>query len=580
MTYSPAPPQEFSFAPEMSKQDNRTLAEEISKRQTRLENIRKDFDDMYDDVDDYVIGRRSNYDLGSKRGDKAGGKVGAKIYDQTAAMALQDFVDGYQGNSAAPTIDWWSPIFRGSTPGGKLLKGMHETRIWLDDVKEAINAEINNSNFYSQLSEGTWDRATYGYSAIYGPEWSARRNRLIYYLRHPREVFFALNAEGDPDLWHRKFMISGRQIMDLWPDAPFEDTFRLALKTDPYKEYVCIHAIFPRDERDITKITAENKPYASVYMLDGQKTVLEESGMDPGEVPTLARWRATNEAYPRSAAIDAIFTVMMIQQMARSSLRATQLLVEPPQIATGTMKGKLKIQPGGVTFLDNPQDKIEPLKFPSELQAGFMEIKDNREAIAKMFKAEIFSMMSQMKSKITAAQVQAMQGEQATLLQPIVTRDQNENLIPLLKKTFTTLLKAGRLPPPPPSMLDPQVRYTPVDFTFSGPVAMLAKKHVSMMGVNAAVPEILQLIKEQPQLVSMLDKLDPDALYDYIMDSSGAPTIINRDEKLVAQIRQERAKQLQQQQKLEAIDKAAGALQKGAKAPEEGSPSEALMGDQ
>jgi hypothetical protein len=198
------------------------------------------------------------------------------------------------------------------------------------------------------------------------------------------------------------------------------------------------------------------------------------------------------------------------------------------------------------------------LKFPSELQAGFMEIKDNREAIAKMFKAEIFSMMSQMKSKITAAQVQAMQGEQATLLQPIVTRDQNENLIPLLKKTFTTLLKAGRLPPPPPSMLDPQVRYTPVDFTFSGPVAMLAKKHVSMMGVNAAVPEILQLI----------------------MDSSGAPTIINRDEKLVAQIRQERAKQLQQQQKLEAMDKAAGALQKGAKAPEEGSPSEALMGDQ
>jgi len=52
MTYSPAPPQEFSFAPEMSKQDNRTLAEEISKRQTRLENIRKDFDDLYDDVDD------------------------------------------------------------------------------------------------------------------------------------------------------------------------------------------------------------------------------------------------------------------------------------------------------------------------------------------------------------------------------------------------------------------------------------------------------------------------------------------------------------------------------------------------
>jgi len=132
----------------------------------------------------------------------------------------------------------------------------------------------------------------YGYSAIYGPEWSAVEIGSFITFGTPGSIF-ALNAEGDPDLWHRKFMISGRQIMDLWPDAPFEDTFRLALKTDPYKEYVCIHAIFPRDERDITKITAENKPYASVYMLDGQKTVLEESGW------TLARFRLSRDGERR-----------------------------------------------------------------------------------------------------------------------------------------------------------------------------------------------------------------------------------------------------------------------------------------
>jgi hypothetical protein len=551
-------------------QQDRKLCEEVSKRQNRLENIRKDFDLLYDDIDDYVTGRRSDYDLGTTKGRDATSKQGKKIFDLTAAMALQDFVDGYQGNSAAPTIKWWSPIFR-----SKDLMKTKTARDWLDETCDAINTEINNSNFYSQLSEATWDRATYGYSTIYGPEWSARDNRLIYYLRHPREVFFAQNAEGRPDLWHRKFQITGRELLDLWPDAPYKTTFKKTLMNDPYKTYTCIHAIFPRDERDITKITAENKEYASIYMLDMEKLLLEESGMDRDEVPTCARWRLTAQAYPRSIAIDTIYATMTVNQMSRSVLKAAQLMVEPPYLIPGTMKGKLKITPGGQSVLDNPNDNVKPLEFPSSLQAGIAEISDTREALKKMFKAEIFSLMSQMHTKITAQQVMAMQGEQATLLQPIVTRDQNENLIPLIRKTFKVLAKAGRLPVPPASLMPYQA--TPVDISFSGPVAMLAKRYIGMQGFNATIPEVLELGTKYPQLAPMLDHLDPDEVYRYIMDNGGGPSVVSRDDKVIMQIRQMRVKQIQQQQKLEAANKLADTYQKGKEAPEEGSPSQELM---
>jgi hypothetical protein len=553
--------------------DQRKLATDISKRQARLEAKRAPFDLIYDDIDDCVIGRRANFDLGTSQGAAAGTKNGSKIFDQTAAMALQDFVDGYQGNTAAPTIDWWAPILR-----SKQIMAMAEARKWLDDTREAITSEINNSNLYSQLSEATWDRSLYGYSSIYGPEWSARRNRLIFYLRHPREVFFSLNAEGDPDLWHRKFLISGRQIMDLWPDAPLKETFRNRMEKDPYKEYTCIHAIFPREERDITKIDRVNKPYASVYTLDSEKIILEESGMDPDEVPTVARWRITSEAYPRSAAIDAIFAVMMVNQMSRSVLRASQLLVEPPQIVTGTMKGKLKIIPNGVTVMDSPNDKVEPLQFPSSLQAGLSSVADTRAALAEMFKAKIFSMMSQLSGNVTATQIQAMQGEQAILLQPIITRDQNENLIPIIRKTFKVLARAGRLPPPPPSLQE--FAQTPVDISFSGPVAMLAKRHLQMQGFDATIPKVLALVKEAPQFESMLDRLDPDAVYDYIMQTGGAPAKVSRDEKDVAKIRQQRAKAQQDQMKQEALNKTADTLHKGSTKPEEGSPAAMVLAAQ
>ena len=552
-------------------QEQRKLAEKISERQKRLEEKRKPFDDLYDDVDDYVIGRRANYDLGTKQGAAAGQKAGAKIFDQTAAMALQDFVDGYQGNTAASTIDWWAPQFR-----AKQVMKMAEARKWLDEIREAITAEINNSNFYSVLSEATWDRATYGYSTIFGPEWSAKRNRLIYYLRNPREVFFSLNAEGDPDLWHRKFMITGRQIMDLWPDAPLKETFRNRMEKNPYKEYTCIQAIFPREERDIEHgLLSINKHYASIYMLDGEKVILEESGMDPDQVPTTARWRISSEAYPRSAAIDAIFQVMIVNSMSRSVLKAAQLLVEPPMIQSGTFKGKVKIVPNGISTKESPNDTLEPIQFPASLQAGISTVSDTRAALAQMFKAKIFTLMSQMDSRITATQAQAMQGEQATLLQPIVTRDQNENLEPNIRKTFRVLQKAGRLPPPPPSLME--FMLTPVDITFSGPVAMMAKRHLKSESIDATVPKVIAIVKEIPQAATMLDRIDWDKLYDHIMNDGGAPSDITMDEKAVAKIRDMRAKQLQAQQKQEALNKTADTLHKGSTAPEDGSPTKMLM---
>jgi hypothetical protein len=544
-------------------------ASEICKRQARLEAKRAPFDLLYDDIDDYVIGRRADYDIGNKQGGAPGAKNGSKIYDLTAAMALQDFVDGYQGNSAAPTINWWKPIFR-----SKELMKMTDAKVWLDDVYEAITAEINNSNFFSQISEATWDRTTYGYSTIYGPVWSAKKGRLVYYLRHPREVFFSLNAEGDPDLWHRKFMISGRQIMDIWPNAPLKDNFKNKIEKNPYTEYVCIHAVFPRKERDITKIDNMNKEYASIYVLEGEKCILEESGMDADEVPTTARWRLTTEAYPRSAAIDTIYATMMVNAMTKTVLRSAQLMVEPPYVSTSNKK--LKIVPSGVTVIENPSDRFDPIQFPSALQVGVAEIADVRRSLGEMFKAKIFSLMSQLTSgNMTATQTMAMQGEQATLLQPIVTRDQNENLIPLIRKTFKVLAKAGRIPTPPPSLVS--FSNTPVDIAFSGPVAMLAKRYLQMQGFNATVPQVIALAAQAPQLATMLDRLDPDETYDYIMNTGGAPASISRDIKLVAQIRDQRMREMQAQAQAAKLEQVAGAYNKGAVAPAPGSPSEALM---
>jgi len=552
----------------------RELASKLKQRQSTFERIRAPYNLIYDDIDDFFTGRRAGYKWNQQQDPSQNleERKGARIYDQTAAMALQDFVDGYQGSTAAPTIDWWRPHFR-----NKQAMGTSEAKKWMDDVYEACSLEINNSNLYAMLNEASLDRFTYGYSTFYGPEWDAKKERLVYLVRHPREVYFAVNSLGDIDIVHRKFPITGRQILSDYPDAKITQAQRKAMEKNPYVEYPCIHAVYPREERDVTKITADNKLFASVYVLEEGSVILQESGYD--EMPiTLSRCRITGDPYPRSPAIDSIFSVMMLNQESRSVLRASQLLVEPPFIVTGTLKSKLHIVPNGITYKDSPADNLEPIPFPAQMQAAFAEIKDGREAVSKMFKAQIFSLMQNMPGKMNIPQVAAIQGEQAVLLQPIITNDQNENLTPLLRKTFVVLQKAGRIPPPPPSLY--QYARTPVDIGYYGPVAMLAKKHLQMTGVNAVLPEILQLAKEAPQFGPMLDRIDVDALYDYITDSASMPAKLSKDMKLVQQIRQQRAQQMQQQQKLDAMNQGADALSKGSKAPEKGSPSAALMGGQ
>jgi hypothetical protein len=125
--------------------------------------------------------------------------------------------------------------------------------------------------------------------------------------------------------------------------------------------------------------------------------------------------------------------------------------------------------------------------------------------------------------------------------------------------------------------MDPMLRSTPVDINFSGPVAMLAKRYLAMQGVNATIPQILGMIKENPALAPMLDKIDPDGLAQYIFDTGGVPQVILRDDKIVAQIREQRNQAMQAQQKQQAMGNMADAYQKAKDAPEEGSPAEQQM---
>ena len=520
------------------------LHEEIIKRHGKLVRDREMTDKLWDDIDDFVFPRRGVYNVGNRTASRRGAKLGANIYDGTAAAAGQDLADGFQGYSASPAIRWW-----GSKLRSKEAMKDRDVKEWLEEVIEAESNEFAQSNFYEQLNIVVTDAVFYGPGTMAAPRWDADAGKLVFQAMHPREIYFARDYTGRIDLWHRKFPISGRQIISEFPNKKLPAKVMKAINDDPFKEFMCIHAVQKRSERDIRKLNAVNKRIASIYILESENVILSESGFDDWPMFTWS-WRLNStETYPRSPAIDSIYDTMVTNAAAKVVLQSAQLAMMPPLIVDESLKDRLKITPHGITWRESPSQTASRLiDSQSNYPVGVDQVAKLKTDLRERFKANTFTLLSAMTQQMTAYQAGEIQGEKAALLGPLITRNQSELLGPLINSTFKILVQNKRVPAPPVSIR--QYMNIPVDLEFLGPVALSQKRYLQMQGLVPALNQTTALMEKF--FPEMKDKLDPDALLEYIWDSNGAPMSVLTRPELVKQIRESRAQQQQDMAKMAA----------------------------
>jgi hypothetical protein len=553
------------------------LAEMIVKRQGRMEDDRALTESIWDLVDEFITSRRAVWDLGSRRGRLVGDKTGEKIYDQTTAKSGEDLADGIQSQSASPAIQWWAAHIR-----DKSAQKDYAAKKWIDEVQDGLTVEMAQSNYYEQLNEAYQDGVFMGNATMSRPVWRADLGKLVYRTYHPREIFYARDENGMINLWHRKFPMTNRNLADTFGVEKLDLRLRQAVEKNPFERRMVIQSLYLNTERDTRKFTSENKRIASVYVLENEKVVLRKSGFDEWPLYTWC-WRLNSqEIYGRGTAMDSIFETVSMNSAVHYLMDAAQLAVQRPLVAQDELKGKIKISPYGVTWLSQGQQApTELFRGSSEYPIGVDQVMKMRQEIREHFKADTFRLMSQLTqltSRMNMMQIAEIQGEKAALLGPIVTRNQSELLSPQLYGTFWVLARAGRLPPPPPSL----ARYamSPIDLEFLGPITVAQKRYLQMQGVG---PFLERMFGDTPLAQiwpEMKDRLKGDELYDYIFETMGAPSKIDEDPQVVQQVRQQKAKMLQDQQQLEKMQAMAKGYKDTTQAPEEGSPAESAIGGQ
>jgi len=509
-------------------------------RWSALKNERASWDSHWTEISDYLLPRSSRFfSTDRNQGDKRHNN----IYDNTGTRALRILAAGMMAGMTSPARPW----FRLTTSVPELDESA-AVKTWLADVTRLMQMVFAKSNTYRALHGMYEELGAFGTaSSIVLPDFDSV---IHFYPQTVGEYAIGTDHRGKVNTNYREFdMTVGQMVGEFGREAVSQTVRGMYDRGDFDKWVTVIHAIEPRRERDTAKRDSKNMPYASTYFERGgdEGKFLRESGFE--EFPALCpRWMATGgDIYGSSPAMEALGDIKQLQREQLDKAKGIAYMADPPtQVPISLKNREHDLLPGGVTYVDqnNPSARISTaFDVRLDLSGLLMDIQDVRERIKGSFYADLFLMLAGSDNRnMTATEVAERHEEKLLMLGPVLERMHNEILDPLIEMTFTRMVEAGIVPPPPDELQGMELN---VEF-----VSMLAQaqRAIATNSVDRFVGNLGAIASFKPDV---LDKFDADHWADAYADMLGIdPDLIVPGDQ-VALIRQSRAEAAAQQAQAE-----------------------------
>jgi hypothetical protein len=467
------------------------------------------------------------------------------IYDNTGTRALRVLGAGMMAGATSPARPW----FRLGTADPDLNNYM-PVKLWLDDVQKRMGMVFQRSNTYRALHGIYEELGGFGTAAsIILPDY---KNIIHHYPVTTGEFCVAQDYQGKICTLYREFEKTVGEMVKEFGYKQCSKTVQNLYDRGSLDAWIpIIHAIEPRADRDIRKKDALNMPWASYYFEIGgdRNKYLRESGFKefPAVVP---RWAtAGGDIYGNSPAMEALGDIKQLQHEQLRKAQAIDYQTMPPlQVPTSMKNRDVERLPNGITFVDanSPSGGIKSMfEVNLNLDHLLMDIQDCRERVRGAFYADLFLMLANATdTRMTATEVAERHEEKLLMLGPVLERLHNELLDPLIETTFSRMLEAGVLPPPPEEMQGMELN---VEF-----VSMLAQaqRAIGTNGVDRFVGNLGMVAQYKPDV---LDKFNADEWADAYSDMLGVdPKLIVANDQ-VAIVRDARNKAAAAQAQTEAM---------------------------
>jgi hypothetical protein len=533
-------------------------AQDLIRTYDDLKSKRGTWESHWEEIAERVLPRQVGF-TGSRTD---GEKKTQKIFDSRPQIALDRFA-AVMDSMLTPRQTKWHNL----TTTDRYLNKDFEVRAWFYQVNQIMfTARYSpKANFAGQNSERWISTGAFGTGCIFTDfePGSGMRYRCV----NLRDLYILENHQGVIDTVYRRFTYTARQAVqrfgDNLPDKILECSRDEKRQHEPFEFIHCVH---PRTDYDEERADARGKPWASYYVAVKDKMIVSEGGYTSFPYSVSRYVTAPDEVYGRSPAMTALADIKMLNEMAKTDIRAAHKLIDPPILLhdDGILGGgsmNVNMRPGGLNVGGvnrNGQALMQPFMTGARVDIAKEKMEQRRGAIDDAFLVTLFQILVET-PRMTATEALIRAQEKGMLLTPTMGRQQSEALGPLIERELDILSFHRMLPPLPGALLEAGGDY---EIVYDSPMSRMARAE-ELVGVQRSMELLGPFAQMDP---TILDNINADELAKLTLEVSGVPTPVINSPDQVAKIRADRAQQQQQQQMIEAAKPLAGAMKDVAQA--------------
>lgn len=530
-----------------------TILREFEKEEGKAANFRN----LYQEAADYIFPRENQINSISSPGEKKTDH----LTDTTAVMASIEMASGLSQNLVPPGQRFF--VIRASL---RALNEIEAVKQYLGEATEIVHEQLYGSNFMLQLNETLRSLCVFGTANLFS-EFTTFLNFRDYDIG---QYIILENSKGRVDTMYMKFSYTARQAYQEWKDNVGEKVIE-ALKDKPNDLFEFLHVVQPREDRKPGLSDNLNMPYESLYINIKEKMFVDEGGFPefPYAVP---RWtKASNEVFGRGQGTFLLPDIKLLQVIKRDLVECADKHNRPPLEILQSFEGDVDMGPhgrnivaelGSVRAIDrNAQGNFPITKDILEMQ---------QELVRKGFYNDVFVLLTNLKGdRRPVEHIRALIAEGLQRIGPPIGRINEELFNPCITRVILLLLRNGQLPPMPPELEGQSFKLEYVSRLALELRSQQAQGLVRWVSIGAEMEAVFP---------GVTDNVDFDTAYRDLGAGYGVNVEHIASLEDVQAKREARAKQLQQQQMMEALETAGKVYPGSTKSPEAGSPAEALLG--
>lgn len=483
-----------------------------------------------------------------------------RIFDNVAQMACRDLASSLHSTVTNPASKWSKLRFRETA-----LNDDSEANAWTSFATTEIHNALADSNFDNQMGRAYQSYCGFGTMIVLHDELndSGQFTGMNFAAWHLSEVAYSENWLGIVDCVYRKFKLTLKQAYEQFGDAIGDVKEQLVSK--PLEEYEFYHCIYSRDKKEVRLgplglARPTERPIASDYIMCKGNKIVKRDGYY--EFPVyVSRWLTLpGEIYGYGPGHIARADVLTLNVIERQILKALAKSIDPVvyQNQNNLLTGDMR--PGRIVTVRDVTG-IKEAVTQSRFDVTFMESKRIEERIKAAFYIDKLMLPPRTETgEQTAYEIQQRLEQMQVVLGPPLSRLNNETLQAVIMRTLKILMRAGKIPPIPKSVIaksqSPQIKGTKnidLEIAFVNSLAR-SQQMAELRNISAWVQETAGLA--QMGHPEALDLINADEIVEKTARIRDIPEDLILSTQAVEKIRQDRQKAVQMQNTLQAGESA------------------------